>query len=521
MVETLTFWSSRRTIMENSLKREIKRLCRRAFDRANTQLRIKQKHREKFTRRTGLSAGIPSNNGALPLLDRHFCPAYCTRNAEYLARSIWMKVRSREYRPKPAIKYKIPKPRGGFREIMAFSIPDAALANLMLRTGQSRNLKRMSPFSYAYHPEKNVFDAVLALSGFINDQRLFAVQIDFQKYFDTIPTRYLKHCVDNTDLISLTPDERFVFKELMHHQFAEPQQYLSQQFERRIKGTPQGSSASLLLANLANHSLDKALERKSGRFVRFADDVVAVCSTYAEAEEIESTFTTHCEKSGLIINEKKSKGIAIISSKEMEIRTFSDFDYLGYLFTKKGLSIPQHIVKRIKMNISRLIQIYLIHYPNKFDFNPSRCGQNPDFDWDLLGLITEIRGYLYGGLSEQDIRLFLNSGSKPQSMRGLMGFYALLDNKEDLRILDGWLADSICRAMRKRNIILQNNYSANTITPTKSNLILGNWLNPNAWQGNDSPDASLPSFVRGWRAARKYYFTFGLEDVQPPSYGYY
>ena len=45
-------------------------------------------------------------------------------------------------------------------------------------------------------------------------------------------------------------------------------------------------------------------------------------------------------------------------------------------------------------------------------------------------------------------------------------------------------------------------------------------MNPDAWRGDRKPSFRLPSFVRGWRAARKYYFTFGLKDVEPPKYGY-
>jgi hypothetical protein len=50
---------------------------------------------------------------------------------------------------------------------MAFSIPDAALANVVLRRARDRNLKRLSPSSFAYHPDKNVFDAIIALNFMI------------------------------------------------------------------------------------------------------------------------------------------------------------------------------------------------------------------------------------------------------------------------------------------------------------------------------------------------------------------
>ena len=106
-------------------------------------------------------------------------------------------------------------------------------------------------------------------------------------------------------------------------------------------------------------------------------------------------------------------------------------------------------------------------------------------------------------------------------MRGLMGFYALLEQKEVLQELDGWLVNSIRCAMAKRNKILNAKYSSATIAPSNEELILGEWLDKSVWRGPGNPELRLPSFVRGWRAARKYYFTFGLEDVEPPAYGYY
>lgn len=405
---------------------------------------------------------------------------------------------------------------------MAFAIPDAALANVILWRARERNIKRLSPFSYAYHPDRDVFDAILALKGFMTDQRLFAVQIDFQKYFDTIPTRYMSRLVDDRELVAVTPHERYVLKEFMRHQFASIPDYQTGKLSRRHIGTPQGSSVSLLLANLANHELDRALERRSGRFVRYADDVVALCSSYAEAEEIEETFIDHCLNSGLVINEKKSPGIAIIGKDEAEIRSYSGFDYLGYRFTKGGLKVPDHVRARIITKMSRLIQIYLVQYPKKFGFKKNRCSvTKKPYDWDLLGLILELRGYLYGGLEEEELSKFLKGGDKLRKMKGLMGFYALLDDAETLKELDRWLVVNLRLAMRKRQRILKAQYKRKGLSPSAEELILGQWLDKSAWRGPNCPDPRLPSFVRGWRAARKYYYTFGLEDVEPPPYSYY
>lgn len=506
--------------MQNSIRTEIKRLAQKSFSKENRQKKTEEKYRRQFEKRTGTAAGIPKPSKP-PLKLRHFDAAYCARNANFLAKTLWHKVLNNTYEPEPAINYQIPKPDGSKRSIMAFSIPDAALANVVLRRARDRNLKRLSPSSYAYHPDKNVFDAILSLKEFKSDGKLFAVQIDFEKYFDNIPSRYLKEKINNAQRISLTPHERFVFDRFLHHRFAPYDTYSAGVFQRRFMGTPQGSSVSLLLANLANHDLDTALSAASGKFVRFADDVVALCSDYSQAQELERCFVEHCRTSGLKLNSKKSPGIAVISDHEQEMRTYKCFDYLGYRFTTDGLTVPNKTISKIQSRISRLCHIYLLKYL-VYGYDKNRASTKPiPYDWDLLGLIYELRNSLYGGLSEEEIMAFLIDGRELRRMKGLMGFYCLIDDPAPLRKLDGWMLSMVRRALVKRNLILNNKYGSSCPTPNNGQLARGDWLDLAAWRGNVMPEARMPSLVRGWRAARKHFFTFGLEHVEAPTYDFY
>lgn len=350
---------------------------------------------------------------------------------------------------------------------------------------------------------------------------MFAVQIDFEKFFDSIPHGYIKEKVDDPNGLSLTPHERFVFKEFLAHRFSEPDGWTENSNQRSHRGTPQGSSVSLLLANMANHDLDQRLGLQPGIFVRFADDVTALCSSYAHAQELEQTFRDHCTNSNLTLNKIKSPGISIVSNRWKEIRTEQSFTYLGYKFSEDGLSIPDTSIQKLKIKISRLINIYLIR-SLRLGFNGSRASvSNPQYDWDLLGLITEIRNILYGGLSESDLQEFVVHGRKLNQMRGYMGFFCLLDDAAPLKELDGWLLSTIRRAQAKRNLELGARYGAACPTPSNRQLATGSWLDARAWRGGMPPNARVPSLVRGWRAARKHYFTFGLEEVQAPNYGQY
>ena len=333
---------------------------------------------------------------------------------------------------------------------MAFAIPDAAVANVIFRRILRRNLDFFSPFSFAYNPQKNIFSAIESLNNAIDSDKKFIVQIDFEKYFDSIPIIYLDKLLNNAG-IRITRCEKYLFKKFMFHTFSDRENYSISE-ERRFKGTPQGTSISLFLANLANHELDMGLTEAPGRFVRFVDDVVAVSSNYEESQNIEACFHEHCKISGLKININKSPGIAILSKRQQELKTINHFDYLGYRFTPEGLIIPEKTISKLKKKISRLINIYLITYL-KYGFNCTRASVGfPVFDWDLVGFICELRRSLYGGLTEQQISEFVDENKPIKKMKGLMSFYCLIENPTQFIHLDGWMLDITRRAMVVRNI---------------------------------------------------------------------
>lgn len=506
--------------MRNEIRREIKRLSAKAFDKNRFKFETEEKYRRKFHKRTGIM-GLQAQARSILYVNVHFDPRHCKRNANGISTAIWNSILNSSYDPQPALTYNIPKRDGGIRQITAFSIPDAAVANVLMRRVLNRNKKKLSPHSYAYHPDKNVFDAILSLRDFSHDGKLFVVQIDFEKYFDSIPSSYIKKKIRDKSILSLTPHERYLFDRFLHHRYGSRSDHASLSFKRRVKGTPQGSSASLVLANLANHDLDRRLASEAGKFVRFADDVVAVCKTYEDAQKIEKCFNSHCAESGLLINYKKSPGTSILALKQQEIRTSLNFVYLGYNFTSNGLTIPDNTIRRLKSKISRLINIYLIHYL-KYGFNPNRSSRNGSYDWDLLGLIYEIRRGLYGGLTEQEVSDYIRGGVGLRKMRGLMGFYCLIEDPRPLKDLDGWMVNAVRRACSERAKRLALLPSQGCPTPNNRDLISGDWLNLSHWRSDDEgvvpPEVQFPSFVRGWRAARKHYFTFGLEGVQSPAY---
>jgi retron-type reverse transcriptase len=253
------------------------------------------------------------------------------------------------------------------------------VAKLVYRSIVKRNLRAFSPDSYAYLPDRDIFDAIQALGDTNPHEKTFAIQVDFKKFFDNIPHEFLDNLIgansENRSPLRITSTERRIIKAFMSHEsektIVKKASGATQKIkEKRSVGTPQGSSVSLILANLALHDLDKSLQLKSGKFVRYADDVVALTNNYEQALQVEQAFYDHAHKNALEINRNKSPGISAFSETEQEIRTTGHIDFLGYRFTPRGTTISDQVEEKIKLKIGRLVNLYLIQYIRGGELQP-------------------------------------------------------------------------------------------------------------------------------------------------------
>nr|WP_298928730.1 reverse transcriptase domain-containing protein [uncultured Erythrobacter sp.] len=508
------------------IEEEIERKARSILAKHRRSDGAAQKHAQRFTTRTG-QASIASPYQRPPYwdFDRQFDPVYCIAHARFLAKSIWKKIQSESYEPQPAILFEIDKPDGGIRQIMSFTIPDSAVANIFNRRLTHRNSGLFSAYSFAYRPEKTIFDAIIHLQRMMQPLKTFVLQYDYSKYFDTIEHSYLDKLVESQGFI-ITRAERHVIRSFLQHRYATYPSWQTRKFAQRDRGVPQGSSISLFLSNIAAHELDMELERLDGTFVRFADDVIAIAHSYSDAREIELQFRRHCERSGVQINFEKSSGISLMDKRNSDdTRSFfidtddgddlsklSFVDFLGHRVAPDEVALTDKAVKRIKRRLSQIIYIHLLQYPKRgHPIDPNRIGR-PHVDWDLVTCLNEIRRYIYGGLKERDLDRFLEDDIKLPIVRGLMAFYPLLTNVKKQASLDGWLKNVILRAVRERNRLIQAQ-SGPTYEMGEDVLLNG------SWHVSDVPnETKLPSFVLGWRAARKFYKRYGLSEIRAPSY---
>ncbi len=517
--------------MWEMIENEISRKARRILAKHRRDYFAAQKHARRFTRRTGLPSTAASlKNPSYWQYDQHFDPIYCIKHARFIAKGIWRSIQQRKYEPRPSIQFNIDKPGGGYREIMVFSIPDSAVANIMHRKLTARNKGIFSAYSFAYRPDKSMFEAIIHLQRMMQPSKTYILQYDYSKYFDTIDHQYLEKLINETSFV-ITHAERGVIKAFLKHKFSPMPSWQTRQWTIREKGVPQGSSLSLFLSNLAAQELDMELERLNGSFVRFADDALAVAHSYEDARKIELEFRRHCLKTGVAINFEKSSGITLLAARKSDderdffidgddggdLKKLEFVDFLGHRVSADEIDLTAKAVKRIKRKISKIIYIHLLQYARQkppHPINPARVGQG-FVDWDLITCINEIRRYIYGGLRHVDLTRFIEQDIKLKYVRGLLAFYPLVSHPQTLKTLDGWLKNILLRAVRERNkLIAAQGLVAYKISA--QDLLTGGWhVSPIPGAPNET---TLPSFVMGWRAARKFYKRFGLAEIEAPSY---
>lgn len=517
--------------MIETLQAEIERKAKRILEKQRYSAALSRKYSAKFTKRTGVqsSASIKDRPDYWDL-HPHFDPVYCIKHSKYLSRIIWSRIQANNYQPIPAIQFQIDKPDGGFREIMQFGIPDSAIANLFHRRITKRNSGLFSAYSFAYRADKTIFEAIIHLKRLMSHPKTYILKYDYRKYFDTIEHDYLKRLLSQRQFV-ISSAERNVISAFLTHEYTIYPSWQTRKYTRRQIGVPQGSSLSLFLSNIAAHELDMELERLNGSFVRFADDVIALAHSYTDARRIELSFREHCDKTGVSINFDKSPGIQLLNGRSsQDTRTFfldeddgsslnhvKFVDFLGHRVSPEQIDLPAKAVARIKKRISRIINIHLILYArrrNKSPINPDRLGAG-HLDWDLVTCLNEIRRYIYGGLAEAEIRAFIDDDKKLRIVRGLLAFYPLVTTSDSLKQLDGWLKNVVQRAIVERNKLIKNEGLPANLQYKISEpfLISGDWYNSSV-----PNETRLPSFVLGWRAARKYYARYGLSGIEGPSY---
>ncbi len=498
----------------SALQREINKL----ITRHNAMCRSVALERRRYKRRSGRTPTIaesstPSHWGANP----RFNPYYVRSHFSTIFHAISSKLRKGMYKPDPILLREIPKKGGGQREISLLTIPDAAVSYALGYRLIQRNVHFFTSYTYAYRNDRNAHHAIQHLMSEIRGcSRLFALEFDFSKYFDSIQHDYLLRILDEYFLVSRR--EREIILQMLKAPRAKGvEAYQSKSFSDLSCGIPQGSTLSLFLANVACHELDREIEREGAVFARYADDTVILCNSYEKADRCARLLMNHGKRSGTKVNFAKSDGLSVLTTEgKAEMNTKHVINFLSHSLSSRGVGISHKSVSRIKSKVAKIIQQHLLLQPGRGDFNKDRLG-NGFRDWDLVTCINELRRYIYGRVTEEDLNLALSGSGQFNVTRCALSFYPTVDieQSEVFKSLDGWLVDILFRAYIKRVQILAS-LDIHVEPISKTDLISGVWYS----FSTISHETKLPSFYRSWLYVRRCARIFGLSRFPSPIYEY-
>lgn len=296
------------------------------------------------------------------------------------------------YHPQSVLGVKIPKPGGGERHLGIPTVIDRVVQQAISQVLEPIFEPEFSDSSYGFRPKRGAHDALKAASSYIEQGHIWVVDLDVEKYFDRV----------NHDILMSKLSKRIGDKDLLRliRRYLKAEMMQDGLSAKRQAGVPQGSPLSPLLSNIMLDELDKEMEKRGHKYVRYADD----CNIY-----VKSSRAGHRVMSSVIHFLERRLRLRVNTAKSA-VSLVNQRKFLGYRLQTDGkLTVAPESLQRLK---------------------------------DKLREQTKRNR----GRSFEQVMKEVN-----QTLRGWLGYFRLSRFKSTMRDLDSWIRRKLrCYRLKQR-----------------------------------------------------------------------
>jgi RNA-directed DNA polymerase len=246
-------------------------------------------------------------------------------------------LRSGSYQTQAVRGVDIPKPKGGVRQLGIPTVRDRLVQQAISQRLEKMYDRTFSESSFGYRKGRTAHQALRQAGKYVSEGYKWMVEIDLEKFFDKV----------NHDRLMWLLGTRIGDKKLLKliGAFLRSGIMIGGIISQRVSGTPQGSPLSPILSNIILDELDKELERRGHKFIRYADDIIILLKSELAAKRVLEGITRFIENRLLLkVNKQKSR-----VSRPYEV------NFLGHTFQYDGnIGLSKESERRFKEKIRQL-----------------------------------------------------------------------------------------------------------------------------------------------------------------------